>query len=79
MIAGREDHVVVTADYDFGEIAVRDRRPVPGIILLAPSAELIADRARRLVAVVSARGETLRETLTVVEDNRLRFRPLNLD
>ena len=71
-----EDRLIVTADYDFGEIAVRDRRPVPGIVILAPSGAAIIDRAARLTAVVLARGEALRGTLTVIEDRRLRVRAL---
>ena len=70
------DFLIVTTDYDFGEIAVRDRRPVPGIVILAPSAAATAARAARLIAVVLARGETLRGTLTLVEDRRLRVRAL---
>ena len=78
-IAARDDRLIVTADYDFGEIAVRDRRPVPGIVILAPSATPVADRAARLVAVVSARGETLRSAPTLIKDKRLRVRALEID
>lgn len=78
-IAAREDRVIVTADYDFGEIALRDQHSVPGIVILAPTTALIEDRAQRLVAIVSARGDALREALTVVEDGRLRVRSLKLE
>ena len=32
-----ENRIIVTADYDFGEIAIRHRRVMPGVVLLAPS------------------------------------------
>ena len=64
------------ADYDFGEPAIRRRRPMPGVVLLAPSPRPISDRVARLVLVVSNLGDRLEGALTIIEDDRLRFRSL---
>lgn len=71
-----EDRVVVTADYDFGELAVRHRLAAPGVVLLAPSKQPAAVRASRLISLMSELGERLRGSLTIIEDERLRFRRL---
>jgi len=75
-LAIEEDRIVLTADYDFGELAVRHRTPMPGVVILAPTRQPIEQRVRHLVQVVSNLGEGLRGSLTIVEDERLRFRPL---
>ena len=71
-----EQRILVTADYDFGEPAIRRRRPMPGVVLLAPSPRPISDRVARLVLVVSNLGDRLEGALTIIEDDRLRFRSL---
>ncbi len=71
-----EDRIVVTADYDFGELAIRHRLSMPGVILLAPSRQMAEARARRLVLLVDDRDVRLLRTLTIVEDDRVRFRAL---
>jgi predicted nuclease of predicted toxin-antitoxin system len=75
-LAIEESRVVVTADYDFGELAVRHRRHVPGVLLVAPSLDAIPVRADRLAALVAERGELLMGSLTIMEPERVRFRPL---
>ena len=68
--------VVVTADYDFGELAVRHRLAIPGVVLLAPTKQPVALRVSRLVSLVADLGDRLRGSLTIIEDDRVRFRPL---
>jgi predicted nuclease of predicted toxin-antitoxin system len=68
--------VVVTADYDFGELAVRHRLAIPGVVLLAPTKQPVALRVRRLVSLVADLGDRLHGSLTIREDDRVRFRPL---
>jgi hypothetical protein len=43
-LAIAEDRLVITADYDFGELVVRRREPIPGVVLLAPSEVVIVDK-----------------------------------
>ena len=75
-LAIAEDRMIITADYDFGELTVRRRQPVPGVVLLAPSEAAIADQVARLVAIVSSSGDALKVVLTIVENRRVRIRPL---
>jgi predicted nuclease of predicted toxin-antitoxin system len=75
-LAIEEDRIVDTADYDFGELAIRHRFPMPGVLLLAPTSQPIDRRVERLALLVAELGEQLRGALTIVEDERLRSRPL---
>ena len=74
-MAADGEWIVITADYDFGELAVRHRLPIPGLVLLAPTKQPVALHVGRLVSLVADLGERLRDTLTIIEDDRLRFRP----
>ena len=61
---------------DFGELVIRQRFGVRGLILteldrLSPSAE-----ADRIAEVVTAYAEKLKGNLVVIEPGRLRIRPL---
>ena len=76
-LAIAEDRLIITADYDFGELAVRRRQPIPGVVLLAPSEAAIADQVARLVSIVSNWGNALKGVLTIVESRRVRIRPLS--
>ena len=75
-IAVADDRILMTADYDFAEMTIRDRTPLPGLIILAPSRETIAERALRIVEVLTASDDQFRGRLTVVNQIRVRFRPL---
>jgi predicted nuclease of predicted toxin-antitoxin system len=74
--ADRDDRVLITEDRDFGELVVRQRLKVRGVILLeldrlpsAAEAELVAD-------VVRIHASKLTGNLLVVEPARVRVRPL---
>ncbi len=76
ILAAEENRIVVTADYDFGELAIRRQQALPGVILLAPSQTPIADRAARLLDVISKAQTGLLGALTIIEDGRVRQRPI---
>ena len=74
--ADSDDRVLVTEDRDFGELVVRQRLKVRGVILLeldrvpsAAEAELVAD-------IVRIHANKLTGNLVVVEPARIRVRPL---
>jgi predicted nuclease of predicted toxin-antitoxin system len=71
-----EMRLIVTFDKDFGELAFRSKLPAEcGIVLFrisAPSAEYVA---RAAVAVLESRSDWA-GNFTVVEDHRIRMRPL---
>ena len=77
VLATEENRIVVTADYDFGELAIRRQQPLPGVILLAPTPAPIAERARRLMDVISKTPTSLLGALTIIEDGRVRQRPID--
>ncbi len=64
----------MTEDYGFGELAVRHRLPLPGVIILSFGREPNAVRASRVAQVVSDHGEDLHGYLTIVEIRRTRRR-----
>jgi predicted nuclease of predicted toxin-antitoxin system len=74
--AEAEARILITEDRDFGELVIRQRFGVRGLILteldrLSPSAE-----ADRIAEVVTAYAEKLKGNLVVIEPGRLRIRPL---
>ena len=74
--ARREGRILITEDRDFGELVVRQRLEVQGVVLqeldrLSNEAE--ADRA---AAVVSTNADKLSGNLLVIEPGRVRIRPL---
>ena len=78
-LAAREDRVVVTEDHGFGELAVRERLPLPGVMILSFGREPNAVRASRALQIVDDHGEELRGRLTIVEIRRTRRRLIRND
>jgi predicted nuclease of predicted toxin-antitoxin system len=76
-LAAADDRVVLTADYDFGELARRFSTNMLGVILLAPSRQPIEDRIARVLSVVGNSTFVVQGHLTIVEDTRIRSSPLN--
>jgi uncharacterized protein (DUF433 family)/predicted nuclease of predicted toxin-antitoxin system len=75
-LAAELERVLVTEDKDFGELAVRQRRPLPGVVLLriAPSRRQV--KAARLEAVLARRAGRIAGSYTVVQEDKIRIRPL---
>jgi predicted nuclease of predicted toxin-antitoxin system len=71
-----EGRVLVTEDKDFGELAIRHGKPVPGLILLRLTPDRRHRKAGALLALLAAHGEHLAGRFTVVEESRVRLRPL---
>lgn len=71
-----QDRIVITEDYDYGEMAVRQRLALPGVVLLAMGSQTPMARATRLRQVIVDLGDRLRGHLVIVEPRRVRVRPL---
>jgi predicted nuclease of predicted toxin-antitoxin system len=75
----RESRILLTHDWDFGELAVRDRKPAAGIVIVAtddfrsPLSAVADEVARRLAEL----GESLIGHLTVIGPGRARQRILD--
>ena len=74
--AGSDDRVLITEDRDFGELVIRQRLKVRGIILLELDRLPSAAEAELVAEVVRIHGSTLTGNLVVIEPARVRVRPL---
>jgi predicted nuclease of predicted toxin-antitoxin system len=71
-----QGRILVTEDKDFGELAIRDRQPVPGLILLRFTPDRRHRKAGALLALLAGHGEQLAGRFAVVEESGVRLRPL---
>jgi predicted nuclease of predicted toxin-antitoxin system len=76
IVAASEARIIVTQDYDFGEMAVRERTFGAGVLLIACQALPIGERAARVIEVVRSAADQLRGNLVIIEARRVRRRPL---
>ncbi len=75
--ANREACILLTEDRDFGELIIRQRLGVPGIVLLQLDRLSNVAEAQRVVAILSAHEAELPGNLLVIEPGRVRVRPLS--
>ena len=75
-LALADDRLVITQDFDFGEMAIRHRIPFHGVVLLAFGQARIAERIARTLSVVGELGGGLAGHLTVIDRRRHRQRLL---
>jgi predicted nuclease of predicted toxin-antitoxin system len=71
-----QQRILLTEDKDFGELVVRWRRPVPGVILLRIDSGRHARKWSRLEAAIQKIGEGLLGRYTVIDEVRFRIRSL---
>ncbi len=73
-----EERILVTEDYDFGELVFRRQLRAPAVVIIAPGVlgvDLAGD-AKRLADRLVTAFAGLAGQLTIVEGRRLRQRPL---
>ena len=75
-IANAEARVIVTEDFDFGDLIFRDGLPAVGAIIVFLPALVPDARADRLASVLLSPGLTFIGKLTIVEQRRVRQRVL---
>lgn len=75
-VASREGHILITEDRDFGELVVRQRLGVQGVVLLELDRLSNTAEADRVAAVISTHADKLPGHLFVIEPGRIRIRPL---
>ena len=71
-----EGRILITEDRDFGELVVRQRLRVGGVILLELDRLSNAAEADLVAAIVSTHLDKLFGNLLVIEPARVRVRPL---
>lgn len=74
--ARAEDRLLLTEDKDFGDLVFRRSRPVPAVVLLRVDPAMHELKKRRLDATIDRFGEKLRGRYTVIEESKIRTRPL---
>ncbi len=71
-----EGRVLITEDRDFGELVVRQRMAVRGVLLLELDKLSNIAEAERVSHIVSTHAEKLLDNLAVIEPSRVRIRRL---
>lgn len=61
LLAQRERRILITEDRDFGELVVRRRRDLVGLVLIELDRLTNANAAERVVSVMSNMGTALRD------------------
>jgi predicted nuclease of predicted toxin-antitoxin system len=74
--ADAEDCILITEDHDFGELVIRQRLRVRGLILLELDRLSNTAEAQAVAEVVSKHAEKLLGNLLVIKPGRIRVRPL---
>jgi len=74
--ATERGQVLVTQDYDFGQLAEAGATPF-GVVQIAPARGPLEGRVERVVAVLVAEADRLAGAITVVEPNRVRRRVIS--
>jgi hypothetical protein len=72
----REERILITEDRDFGELVIRQRFGVLGVVLLELDRLSNAAEAGAVAAVIAANLDRLPGARMVVEPGRVRVRPL---
>jgi predicted nuclease of predicted toxin-antitoxin system len=75
-MANADGRILITEDRDFGELVVRQRLDVAGVMLLELDRLTNSAEADRVADVVSRHADKLRGSLAVIEPARVRLRPL---
>jgi predicted nuclease of predicted toxin-antitoxin system len=74
--ARAEGRLLLTEDKDFGDLVFRRGQPIPGLVLLRIGSAMHELKKIRLRAAIERFGENLRGRYTVIEEAKIRTRPL---
>ena len=73
-LANRDGSLLLTADKDFGELVFRQRRLMPGVVLIRLAGLSPTDKARIVAPVFALRGAELPQAFTVITPKMVRVR-----
>ncbi len=74
--ATKDGRFLITDDKDFGDLAIRQKLPTLGIILVRLSSPILAQRIEKLSRVWPTIETNVRGNLVVVSDDKVRVRPV---
>jgi predicted nuclease of predicted toxin-antitoxin system len=75
-IANAGNRILLTEDHDFGELIVRQRLAVRGLVLLELDRLSAQAEAEKVSAIVHEYGSRFENHFVVIEPTRVRLRPL---
>jgi predicted nuclease of predicted toxin-antitoxin system len=75
-LANQEEAILLTADKDFGEVVIRQRRRVPGILLVRLPGLSAARKAEVVSSAVSQHSAELPDAIGVLTPSAFRVRRL---
>ena len=75
-LASIEQRVLPTEDKDFGDLVFRRNRQVPGVVLMRIGPAQSELKTLQLAAAIERYGEGLLGHYLVIEEGRIRVRPL---
>ena len=75
-LARRENRLLLTDDKEFGELVIRRRWAVPGLILMRIASDDPQARWKRLQAAIVRFNESFYGRYVVIEESRFRIRQL---
>lgn len=71
-----QDRFLITEDKDFGELAIRYGKSLPGLILIRIAPENRRRKPERVLALLAKQGDRLSGNQAVVDETSVRLRPL---
>ena len=71
-----QDRSLITEDKDFGELAIRHGKPLPGLILIRIAPENRRRKPARVLALLAKQGDRLAGNYAVVDETSVRLRPI---
>jgi len=71
-----QDRILITEDKDFGELAMRHGKTLPGLILLRVAPESRGLKPARVLALLARQGSRLPGNYAVVDETSVRLRPI---
>ena len=73
-LANRDGSLLLTADKDFGELVFRQRRLMPGVVLIRLAGLSPTEKARIVAPIIASRGAELPQAFTVITPKMVRVR-----
>jgi predicted nuclease of predicted toxin-antitoxin system len=75
-LAQSEDRILLTEDFDFGDLLIRDRMAAPGAIILHMPGATPLQRSQKLIRVLNNPDIRFEGHLAIIDKRRVRLRPL---